>query len=322
MRKFKLISLGCGGFLALVLLVAIIAAIVVSPGKHHHAANNNQFTPTPTSRPKPAATSSSAHKAKHHHAGALLTRCRARDDGKLPDPHCTPGAVYQRVTQANIGSTICVSGWSDTVRPSIGYTQGLKVKQIKLYGYAVTSTWSYEEDHLVPLELGGAPYSPRNLWPERSVIPNPKDSVENALHDAVCNGTVSLRAAQHAIAVNWMSAESVLGLSGSSSGGAKASSAPAPAPTHHSTHAAPAPAPAPAPTHHSTHAAPAPAPTHSHHPTHTAPTGCTPKTDSGNCYEPGEFCRDSDHGMVGVAGNGEAIKCENTGSPIWKWEPA
>ena len=43
-------------------------------------------------------------------------------------------------------------------------------------------------------------------------LPNPKDTVENALHRAVCDGRVPLRAAQRAIAVNWKTAEARLGL--------------------------------------------------------------------------------------------------------------
>src|SRR5262249_17915478 len=52
----------------------------------------------------------------------------------------------------------------------------------------------------------------------------------------------------------------------------------------------------------------------------TPPPGCYPKTDSGNCYEPGEFCRTSDAGMRGVAGDGEAIICEDNNG--LRWEPA
>jgi hypothetical protein len=52
----------------------------------------------------------------------------------------------------------------------------------------------------------------------------------------------------------------------------------------------------------------------------SAPAGCHPLTDSGNCYKPGEYCRDDDHGMSGVAGNGEAIICEDNDG--WRWEPA
>jgi cardiolipin synthase A/B len=49
------------------------------------------------------------------------------------------------------------------------------------------------------------------------------------------------------------------------------------------------------------------------------PTGCYPKTSSGNCYEPGEYCSNADHGTSGIAGDGEAIICENNNG--WRWEP-
>jgi hypothetical protein len=42
-------------------------------------------------------------------------------------------------------------------------------------------------------------------------------------------------------------------------------------------------------------------------------------TNSGKCYESGEFCRKSDHGSSGVAGNGEKIRCEDNNG--WRWEP-
>jgi hypothetical protein len=43
----------------------------------------------------------------------------------------------------------------------------------------------------------------------------------------------------------------------------------------------------------------------------TTSSGCYPLTNGGNCYEPGEYCRNSDHGMSGVAGDGEKIICED-----------
>ena len=64
---------------------------------------------------------------------------------------------------------------------------------------------AYEYDHLVPLELGGATNDPRNLWPEPGASPNHKDVVEGELRSRVCGGQMSLRAAQHAIAVDWVS---------------------------------------------------------------------------------------------------------------------
>jgi len=52
----------------------------------------------------------------------------------------------------------------------------------------------------------------------------------------------------------------------------------------------------------------------------TTPSGCYPLTNGGNCYEPGEYCRNSDHGVSGVAGDGERIICEDNDG--WRWEPA
>ena len=49
------------------------------------------------------------------------------------------------------------------------------------------------------------------------------------------------------------------------------------------------------------------------------PTGCYPLTDSGGCYEPGAYCRNADHGTSGIAGDGEAITCEDNNG--WRWEP-
>jgi hypothetical protein len=52
----------------------------------------------------------------------------------------------------------------------------------------------------------------------------------------------------------------------------------------------------------------------------SSPGGCHPLTSGGNCYEPGEFCRASDHGVTGVAGDGETITCEDVNG--WRWEPS
>ncbi|HUY45353.1 MAG TPA: hypothetical protein VMV92_06465 [Streptosporangiaceae bacterium] len=133
----------------------------------------------------------------------------------LPDRHCTPGATYAKVTQQDIRSTICKSGWTKKVRPPESYTEKLKREQIAEYGYGDTRLGDYEEDHLIPLEIGGSPRSVRNLWPEYDggKIPNPKDKVENALRTAVCDGRVKLAPAQRAIARDWKTAEKVLGIS-------------------------------------------------------------------------------------------------------------
>ncbi|MBO1416933.1 hypothetical protein J0670_20265 [Streptomyces sp. FH025] len=163
-----------------------------------------------------AGTAQAAAPAKSAPAksGSLAASC-SQAYLPLPDPSCTPGAYNPDVTQATIGQTICVSGWTATVRPPTSYTNALKTQQIAQYGYADTNLSDYEEDHLVPLELGGAPRDPRNLWPEPRYGNQPaqsKDSVETKLKNAVCGGRVSLDAARSAIAGDWTTALSRLGL--------------------------------------------------------------------------------------------------------------
>ncbi|MEU4673907.1 hypothetical protein AB0F91_39630 [Amycolatopsis sp. NPDC023774] len=133
----------------------------------------------------------------------------------LPDSSCTPGVYYSAVTQSNIHSTICVSGWTDTVRPPTSYTNPLKVQGIADYGYSDTNLADYEEDHLVPLELGGSPRDPGNLWPEPysgTQTAHTKDGTETKLKNAVCAGTVTLSAARSAIKNNWTTALQVTGI--------------------------------------------------------------------------------------------------------------
>jgi hypothetical protein len=119
----------------------------------------------------------------------------------LPDLRCTPGAFNQKVTQRTIRRTICISGWTDTVRPPTSYTNKLKAQGIKDYGFADTNPSHYEEDHLIPLAVGGSPRSPKNLWPEPYAISagaRTKDRLERVLHNRVCKGQVRLAKARRA----------------------------------------------------------------------------------------------------------------------------
>jgi hypothetical protein len=143
--------------------------------------------------------------------GTLADHCAYRDNGQLPDPTCTPGAVDPVVTQGNLRMTICRSGYTKTVRPSASQTGKFKFDEA-YPAYGDPHSRKTELDHLVSLELGGA-NDAANLWPESPPTPNPKDKVENALHAAVCDGKVTLTAVQNAIAVNWLTAEQKLGLS-------------------------------------------------------------------------------------------------------------
>jgi hypothetical protein len=111
-------------------------------------------------------------------------------------PTHTPGVRYFKVKQATIGSTICVSGWTKTIRPSASYTTALKKQQLAAWHYADQNPSHYEEDHLISLELGGAPWSKKNLWPEPHAQSSKSDPRENAWHKLLCNGTLTLKQAR------------------------------------------------------------------------------------------------------------------------------
>lgn len=158
-----------------------------------------------------ALTAPAAHAEVPH---TLAAQC-SQSYLPLPDPVCTPGATNPDVTQDTIDDTICVPGWTATIRPPTSYTNKLKKQGIIDYGYSDTSLSSYEEDHFLPLELGGAPKDPKNLWPEPhdgDQNSYSKDSVENAVKKAVCAGKATLSDAQHAMLTDWTTAESVLGI--------------------------------------------------------------------------------------------------------------
>jgi hypothetical protein len=118
------------------------------------------------------------------------------------------------VTPATLATTICMTGWTATVRPPTSYTEPLKRQMMAAYGVG-TDTSAFELDHLVPLELGGAPSDPRNLWPEAHA-PTPgsfeKDGLENYLKGEVCAGRLALATAQMEIASDWVSAWRAAGL--------------------------------------------------------------------------------------------------------------
>ena len=138
----------------------------------------------------------------------------------LPDPARTPGSINPAATQAKLADTVCKSGWAATQRPPAAYTSALKFAQIIEYGYTDRDRSHYQEDHLVPLELGGAPRDPRNLWPEpneatlpdgTTITSGDKDDLEDALHRKVCGGEMLLADAQRLIAGNWIDAWKQLG---------------------------------------------------------------------------------------------------------------
>jgi hypothetical protein len=131
-----------------------------------------------------------------------------------PNRDLTPGATDPTVTEDNIQSTICVPGYTKTVRPPERVTNRLKPQIMAAYGLG-NDLRNYELDHFVPLELGGCPDCVSNLWPEpydTTLGARQKDRVENLLHRQVCSGEMSLKDAQAAIIGDWVKVYNQIGL--------------------------------------------------------------------------------------------------------------
>ena len=121
----------------------------------------------------------------------------------LPNPQLTPGAINSAVSQENLQQTVSQRGYTKTIRPSAYFTNRLKREQIRQFAYSHRNPRNYEEDHLIPLSLRGAPDDTRNLWPQPLYSiwnARQKDDLEFVLYKMLCLGEIPLATAQNAIA--------------------------------------------------------------------------------------------------------------------------
>jgi hypothetical protein len=211
-------------------LAALIALLLVGCKGISGSASVQGASAPGTSSPVPSAASAAAGsgpvagpgpQAKYHiQAQPAPGTCHyvvldAAAGKYLPDPHCTPGATNPQVTQANLASTVCKSGYTATIRPPEDITGPEKRASEAAYGL-MGSGKTTEYDHLISLELGGDPDSALNLWPEPNAtsaagVNNPKDHIENELKRLVCDAVhgrpyLPLAKAQYLIATNWTTA--------------------------------------------------------------------------------------------------------------------
>ena len=116
----------------------------------------------------------------------------------IPNHARTPGAINPNITQENIQTTVCVPGWTKTIRPSTSYTEELKKRQMRALWLPGTPQ-DYHEDHLVPLCVGGAPRDARNLWPQPTKAKwstKEKDQLEASVCRQLCRGDITLKQGQ------------------------------------------------------------------------------------------------------------------------------
>lgn len=126
----------------------------------------------------------------------------------LGETHAAP-ALNPDVRPATINQTICVPGYTQQIRPSTSYTNGVKRKLLRDAASESSRLSDFELDHIVPLALGGHPRRLENLmlqpW-EGSDGAKRKDRLEVKLQCLVCTGQLPLAEAQEAIYVDWQAA--------------------------------------------------------------------------------------------------------------------
>ncbi len=131
---------------------------------------------------------------------ATIGASAAVPNSDLPNRSLTPGSVRDRVV-----SDVCTP---DYARSERHVTERERLAVFRHYKIPYGQHSRYELDHLIPLELGGSNRE-SNLWPQPrhgEWSSRRKDRLENKLHDLVCSGALSIAAAQHAIASNWVAA--------------------------------------------------------------------------------------------------------------------
>lgn len=118
-------------------------------------------------------------------------------------------ALNPDVLQNTIAQTICVPGYTASVRPSTSYTNGVKLKLLREAGIPSAEATTFELDHRVALAVGGHPRALVNLqlqkW-EGEDGAKRKDQLERRLQVLVCSGQVALDEAQRAMFWDWQSA--------------------------------------------------------------------------------------------------------------------
>jgi hypothetical protein len=172
-----------------------LAACLVASGAPVTAADVTTANEPPTTVTQATTQSTSVTQTS---ATTVITPGPGQPSVILPDKKRTPGALNPKVRQSTIKKTICKSGWTARIRPPVSYTNALKIKQMVLYE-ETGSPSEYEEDHFIPLELGGAPRNPKNLWPEPRSQATLSDPLETSLKRKVCEHVMTLKKARATI---------------------------------------------------------------------------------------------------------------------------
>ena len=119
------------------------------------------------------------------------------------------GALNPDVAQDTIAQTICVPGYTKSVRPAADYASDVKRILMERAGMNSGTAQYYELDYVIPLALGGHPTDRQNFALQILEGKNGakrKDRIEAKLQCLVCSGQVTIADAQREILTDWQGA--------------------------------------------------------------------------------------------------------------------
>jgi hypothetical protein len=162
-------------------------------------------TPTASATVAPSVTVSATPTPASHSPSPTPSPTPTRTPTRTPTPaeDVLAGRTNPAVTQATVHSTICVSGYTATIRPPWSVTSKVKAEMAAEQHVSVADVIL---DHVVPLEGGGAPGSltdHRNFMLQPRAQSYVKDRLEDEMRDDICSGRVPLHTAQVAMADGW-----------------------------------------------------------------------------------------------------------------------
>lgn len=102
------------------------------------------------------------------------------------------GALNPAVTQETLATTICKSGYTATIRPTRYEMYAIKRRMMRTQHI----TYRRIADHIVPLEVGGAPRALANIQLQTVAAAKRKDQREHSTRRAICSGRMTLAQGQ------------------------------------------------------------------------------------------------------------------------------
>jgi hypothetical protein len=130
-------------------------------------------------------------------AGLALASCEQPPTEPYADP---------AVTQETLAMTVCVPGYTQSIRHRARLLSRHKLALLADAGLTPEAAADFRLDHILPLTLGGNPHALSNLALQPLALSYRKDRIERKLGCLVCTGQISLDDAQSAILEDWQAA--------------------------------------------------------------------------------------------------------------------